>query len=133
MTLRKDKCEFGVHSVLFLGPIVSDDGVKPVPGKVRAIIELSAPTNKNMARRRMGMLNYLSKFINRLSELWAPIFPIIEKVFDNIKGELSSTSVLCAFHLTCKHRVSTDSSHFAELSEAISDDEVLKLCLLYLS
>ena len=40
MTLSKEKCQFGVQSVQFLGHIVSDNGVQPDPNKVKAIVEI---------------------------------------------------------------------------------------------
>jgi len=125
MTLRKDKCEFGVQSVKFLGHLVSSDGIKPDPEKVKAIMEMNPPCNKKEARRFMGMVNYLSKFSKNLSELCVPIFSVMgqksewywgveqQRSFDMIKTELSNTPVLCAFDLRCKHRVSADSSQYA--------------------
>ena len=125
MTLRRDKCEFGVQSVRFLGHVVSGNGIKPDPEKVKAIAEMNPPTSKTEAKRFMGMVNYLSKFSSNISELCVPIFAVTgqksewywgamqQQSFDLIKAELSNTPVLCAFDLSRKHRVSADSSKHA--------------------
>ena len=125
MTLRKDKCVFASKTVKFLGHIVSGDGIKPDPEKVKAIVEMSPPTNKKEARRFMGMVNYLSKFSKKLSGFCVPIYAVSGQksvwhwgdsqklAFENIKTELTKSPILCTFDLNRKHRVSADSSQYA--------------------
>jgi hypothetical protein len=125
MTLRKEKCEFGCREVKFLGHIISGVGVKPDPDKIKAIVDMCAPTTKKEARRFLGMVNYLSKFSSKLAELCAPINALTgsksswwwgedqQVAFDKIKIEMSRTPVLCKFDVSKKHRVSADSSQFA--------------------
>ena len=38
MTLQKEKCEFGLTSVKVLGHVVSNEGVKLGPDKVKAML-----------------------------------------------------------------------------------------------
>jgi hypothetical protein len=77
MTLKKEKCQFGVKSVKFLGHVVSGDGIKPDPDKVETTKCMNPPTNKIEVRRFMGMVNYLSKFSSNLSDLASPIYAIM--------------------------------------------------------
>ena len=44
-------------------------GCKPDKNKVTAITKMSAPTNKKQVQSFIGMINYLSKFSARLSEI----------------------------------------------------------------
>ena len=124
MTLRKDKCQFGVESVCFLGHLLSGIGIQPDPEKVRAIREMNPPRCSREAKRFIGMVNYLSKFSKKLAELCVPIYSVMgkrnwywgvdqQKAFDLVKVELSSSPVLCAFDLSRNHRVSADSSQYA--------------------
>jgi len=125
MTLQKDKCEFGLTSVKFLGHIVSQEGIRLDPDKVKAIHELSPPTNKKEGRRLMGMVNYLNKFSKCLAEYSIPIYGVIGsksewhwgldqiEAFEKIKKVLSETPVLCAFDINRLHRVSADASRNA--------------------
>ena len=77
MTLQKEKCEFGLTSVKFLGHVVSNEGVKLDPDKVKAICDLKPPSCKKEGRRLMGMVNYLNKFCEKLAEYSAPIYSVI--------------------------------------------------------
>ena len=122
VTLRKDKCEFGRHSVKFLGHVISSEGVQSDPEKVKAICDMAPPSNRKEARRFMGMVNYLSKFGKRLSEYSIPIYAVTgqrnawcwedsqQDAFEKIKRELSNSPILCAFDLKKKHRLSADAS-----------------------
>ena len=53
----------------FHGHVISQDGLKTDPEKVRAIVEMPRPTDKAGVRRLLGMVNYVSKFIPNLSDL----------------------------------------------------------------
>ena len=124
MTLKKEKCEFGVTEVKFLGHIVCLAGVKLDPDKAKTIMEIMPPSCKREAKRFLGMVNYLNKFSSRLAELCSPIYETTsstpfywgidqQSAFEEIKKELSSAPVLCAFDVTRRHRVSADSSRIA--------------------
>ena len=125
MTLKKEKCEFGVREVKFLGHLVNASGIKPDPDKVKAIIDMLPPADKTEARRFTGLVNYLSKFSHRIAELCAPIHaisgsksewfwgPAQQEAFESLKTELSKSPVLCNFDLAKKHRVSADASKTA--------------------
>ena len=124
MTLKKEKCEFGVTEVKFLGHLVSVQGIKPDPDKVAVILALTPPTCKREARSLMGMVNYLNKFSKKLAEISGPIYAVTgtsdfvwgpdqNSAFEKIKVEISQAPVLCAFDVDRKHRVSADSSRLA--------------------
>jgi len=122
ITLKKEKCEFGMNSVKFLGHVVSKEGIKSDPGKVEAICNMNPPSCKKEGRRLMGMVNYLNKFSDKLAELSSPIYKVTgsksewywgldqQEAFEKIKQELSNTPVLCAFNVKQNHRVSADAS-----------------------
>ena len=53
--------------------IVSDQGLKPNSDKIKAIINMSTPQDKEGVRRFLGLIQYLSKFIPDLSDLDASL------------------------------------------------------------
>ena len=55
------------------GETYTTDGCKPAQSKVSAIAEMPPPTSKKQVQSFIGMVNYLSKFSARLSELVEPI------------------------------------------------------------
>ncbi|UYV64720.1 K02A2.6-like [Cordylochernes scorpioides] len=66
--LNRDKCKFQLQEVQFLGHIVTTEGIKIDPEKVRAIGEIKSPSNKQELQRLLGMVQYLSRFIPNLAE-----------------------------------------------------------------
>ena len=52
------------------------DSYKPVQSKVSVIVEMPPPTHKKQVQSFIGMVNYLSKFSARLSELAEPLIEL---------------------------------------------------------
>ena len=67
LKLNYDKCEFGVQELTFVGDVISSEGVKPDPIKVRAIQNFTTPTSKKDVQRFLGMVNYQGRYIPDLS------------------------------------------------------------------
>ena len=71
--LNFDKLQYKMTEVNFFGETYTTDGCKPAQSKVSAIVEMPPPTFKKQVQSFIGMVNYLSKFSARLSELAEPI------------------------------------------------------------
>ena len=56
MQLRKE-------SVPYMGNLLTNEGIKPDPEKVKAIIELQPPSDVKGTRSLLGMANYLMRFL----------------------------------------------------------------------
>ena len=67
------KIQYKQLEVEFIGETYTVDGCKPAKGKVQAIVEMPAPSCKKEVKSFIGIINYLSKFSARLSELALPI------------------------------------------------------------
>ena len=70
--LNYEKLQYKQTEVEFFGETYTVDGCKPAKGKVQAIAKMSALTCKKEVQSFLGMINYLSKFSARLSELALP-------------------------------------------------------------
>ncbi len=46
LKLNKEKCEFAVKSLTFVGDVLSEEGVRPDPRKTSAIVNMERPQNK---------------------------------------------------------------------------------------
>ena len=68
------KCTFGVTSGELLGYMVSKRGIKVDPDKIIAILDMPAPRTEKKARGFLGRLQYISRFIARLTDICEPIF-----------------------------------------------------------
>ena len=58
--------------------MLTADGIKPDPNKVKAINDMPDPTDKAGVQRFLGMIQYLAKFIPNLSEVTAPLRELVE-------------------------------------------------------
>ena len=71
--LNYEKLQHKQTEVEFFGETYTVDGHKPAKGKVQAITKMPAPSCKKEVQSFIRMMNYLSKFSARLSELVLPI------------------------------------------------------------
>ncbi|XP_062512805.1 uncharacterized protein K02A2.6-like [Corticium candelabrum] len=121
-TLNKAKCEFGIHTVKFLGHIIDGKGLRADPARLKAIQDLEQPKNVSELRRFMGMANQLGKFSPHLSEISQPLRELLstrcswlwehpqEQAFTRIKDELTRPTVLELYNPQKKVKVSADAS-----------------------
>ena len=68
LCLHYEKLLIKQRSVKFFGNIYSAEGVRADPKKVAAIADMRPPESKAEVKSFLGMVNYLQKFIPRLSE-----------------------------------------------------------------
>ena len=68
LKLNKSKINLGKSEVKFMGHVITDEGLKPDPDKVKAVEEMPRPTCKKELLSLLGFVNYLSKFLPRLAE-----------------------------------------------------------------
>ena len=88
LTLREDKCTFGLPSVEYLGHIIHENGLHPSPKKIQAIQEAPAPRNLTELRSFVGLFNYYINFIPNLSSVLAPFYRLMEKTESNETSKL---------------------------------------------
>ncbi|XP_034693824.1 uncharacterized protein LOC117920420 [Vitis riparia] len=79
LRLNPKKCTFGVTSGKLLGHIVSERGIEVDPEKIRAILDMPAPRTEKEIRGFLGRLQYISRFIARLTDICEPIFRLLRK------------------------------------------------------
>ena len=59
--------------ISFLGHLAANEGLHIDPEKVEAILKMPKPENVESVRRICGFVNYLSKFLPKLSDVLEPI------------------------------------------------------------
>lgn len=79
LKLNKDKSKIGLTEIQYIGHILTADGLKPDPSKIRAITDMPQPQDKAALMRFLGMVQYLAKFIPNLSEVSAPLRKLLEE------------------------------------------------------
>jgi hypothetical protein len=63
MTLRKEKCHFGVPEILWFGNIFSKQGMSPDPEKVKMIKNWPAPADKSEVKSFLQTTQFCSVFM----------------------------------------------------------------------
>ena len=79
LRLNPKKFTFGVTSGKLLGHIVSERGIKVDPEKIKAILDMPALRTEKEIRGFLGRLQYISRFIARLTDICEPIFRLLGK------------------------------------------------------
>ena len=64
-----EKCSFANPEIKFFGHVVSRDGRRPDPEKIRAIVEMLAPKDPNQLKSFLGMISYYSSFVPEMQSI----------------------------------------------------------------
>ena len=108
--LNKDKFQFKCSEVSFIGQVMTKEGLKPDPRKVEAIVKMDRPNDVPAVQRFIGLVKYLSKFLQDLSEMCEPLRRLTNKdvewtwgheeevAFERIKGAVVKAPVLKYFN-----------------------------------
>ena len=91
---------------MYLGHIISKDGVKVDPAKTKAVDQYPVPTDVGGLRSFLGMANFFRKFVQGYSQMCAPLTKLLRKdapfiwgpeqqtAFESIKAALTNAPVL---------------------------------------
>lgn len=137
MKIQLDKCEFFQEQVEFLGFIISRDGIKTNPKKVKAIREFPPPKTVKELRSFLGMAGFYRRFIQDYAKLAKPLTSLLRgedghvsktlsktksvnltdnevMAFNKIKNSLVSNDVMLTFpNFQKEFELTTDASNFA--------------------
>ena len=82
LKLNPKKCELFRQKVLYLGHIVTQEGISTEPSKVEAVISWPTPMNKRGLRGFLGLCSYYSKInlsSRLISDVAGRLYKLIEK------------------------------------------------------
>ena len=100
------KCKIKQEEVPYVGHVLSKDGLKADPEKIRAVKEMKPPANTKELKTFLGFIQYLGKFMPNMASESAPLRELLEKnvawhwdhlqeeSFQKLKQMASSTPVL---------------------------------------
>ena len=106
LKLNREKLQLNCSETPFIGHVLTLEGLKPDPSKVEAILKIERLKDVVAVRRLVGLVNYLSKFLRKLSELCEPLRRLThkdiewrlseeqEEAFEKVKHPVTSTPVL---------------------------------------
>lgn len=79
LVLQSEKCEFLRHEVVYLGHIITEDGVRPDPQKIAAVRNFPVPRNQKNVRQFLGLAGYYRRFIENFSKIASPLSNLLKK------------------------------------------------------
>ena len=122
MKLNFDKVRVRKQQVPYVGHIISAEGLKPDPEKVRAMKEMPPTTTKEDVRRFLGSIQYLAKFLPMLAEVETPLRELTKKdvlfhwdapqakAFQRLKDLCCTASVLAYYDVKKETTIQCDAS-----------------------
>ena len=120
--VNEKKSEFFMHKIKYLGHIISKDGIRMDPEKLRVINEWPIPKNLHEVRSFLGMCSYYRRFIEKFSILAGPLHDLTKKkvqfkwtakeneAFETLKAKLLAQPVLILPNLKMTFEVHCDAS-----------------------
>ncbi|KAL9967186.1 hypothetical protein ACROYT_G025364 [Oculina patagonica] len=109
LTLNRDKCQFKMSHLEFMGHVLSARGIGPADVKVKAVVDAREPTSAAEVRSFLGLVNFTARFIPDLATVSAPLRQLTkngepfvwgleqQKSFEELKKRLSSAETLGYF------------------------------------
>ncbi len=79
LKLNPNKCCFVAKSITFLGHMVSNEGTKPDPGKIDAVLHFPEPKTITNIRSFLGPTGYYRNYVQGYSRLADPLFELTKK------------------------------------------------------
>jgi hypothetical protein len=108
------KCSFGVQEFEYLGHIISHEGVKVDPKKIKPTMEWIIPKTLNNIRGFLLLIGYYRKFVKNYGQIETPITTLLKnkefswtkketKYFENLKEVMCMAPIMTMPNFTKKH------------------------------
>ncbi len=139
------KCKFNVEETVFLKVIVLKQDLHMNSIKVKAIVNWVTSTNLKEIQDFVDFINFYQHFIKNFSKLVKSFTQLTRKntsfvwnkvcveIFDNLKKQISSTSVLRHFDVKCQAILKIDAFNYVkdDILSQYNDESVLHLIVFY--
>lgn len=79
LTLNKEKCKFCRPELKYLGYVVSAEGLRVDPEKIKAIVDIPVPRNQKEVRQFTGMALWYRRFIPNFASRMHPLTSLLRR------------------------------------------------------
>lgn len=127
LTLKPDKCRFGLEKVMFLGHILSKDGVSVDSEKTEKVRNFPVPRSQTELKSFLGLCNYYRRFVEGFAHIATPLNQLLkgdkrgkfktgdwtdecQTAFQKLKDALTSAPILGFPDMNKEFILSTDAS-----------------------
>lgn len=125
LQLQPSKCQFLRREVVYLGHLITSQGVKPDPAKVQCVKDYPTPKNTTEIKQFLGLTGYYRRFMENYSHIAKPLTQLLKKnipfewstecqtAFMNLIEKLITAPVLQYPDFEQLFNLTTDASQFA--------------------
>ena len=126
LVVNRAKCVFGAAELTYLGHLINEKGISPLPSRVDTISDFPVPDSKASLQRFLGMINYYRRFLPHLAERLFPLHEATkgkgqsiewteqcQTAFDAAKTALAAATLLHHPHPTAMTNITVDASEMA--------------------
>ena len=125
LKLKWSKCSFIKLHIEYLGHLISESGIEPMPDKLSAIEEMPVLRSSKEIKQLLGLVGYYRKFIPRFSDVAKPLMRLTrhdtlfqwskkcEFAFQSLKNALCTKSILKFPDLQNSYVLFTGTSKYA--------------------
>ena len=125
LKLSLEKCSFFKKHIQYLGHLLSEEGIQPLPEKLESIAKMPRPKNQKEVKQFLGLIGYYRKFVPRFADIsrvlnklthkdeefkWTPE---CEKCFNMLKDYLQEAPILRYPDPEARYVLYTDASKYA--------------------
>lgn len=79
LVCKLKKCHFAQSTISYLGYIISEDGVRMDPRKVRSIVDWPTPKSVKEIQKFLGLANFYRRFIPNFASITQPLTALLKK------------------------------------------------------
>ena len=124
LKLKESKCDFFKSEIHYLGHLISDKGIQPLPEKLDTIRNMPRPRTPKEIKQFLGLTGYYRKFVPHFSEISRPLAKLTAKdtsfewtpqcqfSFEMLKDALMSAPILKYPDTEKPYTIFTDASKY---------------------
>ncbi len=106
LTLKPEKCNMLQTEVVFLGHVVSKEGIRPDPSNIAKVVQWTVPQNAKQVKQFVATCSYYRRFVQDFAKIARPLVNLTKKdakfqwtvecaqAFTKLKQALVSPSVI---------------------------------------
>ena len=125
LKLKLQKCSFFKKHIQYVGYLLSEEGIEPLPEELESIAKVPRPKNQKEVKQFLGLVGYYRKFVPRFADIsrvlnklthkdeefkWTPE---CDKCFHMLKDYLQEAPILRYPDPEARYVLYTDTSKYA--------------------
>ena len=125
LKLKLLKCSFFKKHIQYLGHLISDEGIQPLPERLESIKKIPTPQTAKHVKQFLGLVGYYRKFVPRFTDMARPLTKLTkknkpynwttecDKCFHMLKNHLQEAPILRYPDPDVEYILYTDASKYA--------------------